>query len=188
MEKQSFIKRVVVPAAIVFAVMAVSFIAYNTAWHIKVEFIHKLVVNIAAVVLFLCVGFSPFAVYTMSYFRGATFRERVLATLINPAAWAIKEVVRVTATFSIGESIYFLFNPLIISLFAAVIAQVGLLEMLCRRSLKKRGENVEVFSVPSLAAIIAGLSIFVINLAWEQGVHSFYLFMEGYKLLFGFGL
>ena len=188
MERKSFTGRFIIPVGVVFVAMTVGFILYNTGGHIPNRFLRGLTVNIGAVSLGLSVAFGPFLVYPMSFFGGAGFRERVVAVFVNPVLWGAKEIVRVSETFSFAESLYYMFNPLMISMVAVFIADIGLLEMLCRRGLKKRGEDVKVFSTPALAAIIGGYSFALFVLLWGLGVHSFYIFIEGYKSIFGTGL
>lgn len=173
------------PVGVVGVAMAASFIIYNNAWRIDNDFLHQLLANVFAWVLFLSIGIGALLVYPMAYSRGAALGERVLAALAVPVIWAGKEVVRVADAFTWGEALYFVLNPLIIVVFCAVIAEMGFCEILCRRARKKRGEAISVVTYPALLALCGGLSIALAIFGWGFGVHSFYIFQEGYKALFG---
>jgi len=184
MERKGFSKRFIVPVVIVFAVMAVSFVVYNASPRIDNHFLHQLTASVSAILLFLSIGFGVFFVYPFARFRGSGPWERIIASLVNPFLWATKEVVRVTATYTVAEALYFYLNPLVVSIFAGAVFEMGVAEILCRRAMKRRGEDVKVFSAPAAAAVI-GLGVTGFILAWGLGVHSFYIFIEGYKAIFG---
>lgn len=48
----------------------------------------------------------------------------------------------------------------------------------------KYQEQVEVVRWSHLAGIVAGFASMYLALFWDGGVHWFYLYQEGYKLLF----
>ncbi len=170
---------------IVFVVMTASYVIYNASSRIDNHILHQIIANVSAIVLFLSIGFGAFFVYPFAYFRGSGPKERVIASLINPFLWATKEVIRITVTFTLAEALYFYLNPLIVGVFAGVVFEMGLADILCRRAMKKRGEEVKVFSARAVAAAIIGLAVVGFIFAWGLGVHSFYIFIEGYKAIFG---
>lgn len=184
----SFLKRFVMPVAIVFSVMAISFIIYNTSLWLKSETLHYYIATIAGVILFLSIAFGTFFVYTMAYRRGASLTERIVASCLNPFIWATKEVIRITASFTLLESIYFYFGPLQVWLFFAVISEIGLSELLCRRGFKKRGGDIKAFSIPAFVTFILGLFMVIFLFAWGEGVYYFYIFIEIFRRFFGPGV
>ena len=188
MVKGSFTKRFVRPAAEVLIVMAVSFIVYNISWRIENRFLHDGLAYVFGVIYFSSLAFGTLYVYRQAFFRGAGPAERILCSLINPFIWSTKEVVVLTGIYTLGESLYFYLNPVNVLLYSGVLAQIGLSEILCRRKMKRSGQPVRVVTVPAAAALILGLSSVVLMFAWELGVHHFYIFQEGYKALFGYGV
>ncbi|MBN1636743.1 MAG: hypothetical protein JW920_09520 [Deltaproteobacteria bacterium] len=184
-QKTSYTRRIVMPAAVVLVVMALSFIVYGSAWRIDSYALHRFVSHLSAVVLFISIGFGPLLVYPVAYFRGAGVGERIYASLIPPIIWLVKELIRVSEFFTFGETMYFIFNPLNIMIFIGAFGLMALSELFCRRSMKKRtGKPEKVITVLPVFAIctaIAGLYIFMI---WGGGVHMFYIYMKVYKALF----
>jgi len=184
MQKESFFIRTFRPTAIAFAVMAGSYLGYQYSPQISHHFLHQAVANICAVLLFLSIGFSVYVVYPLSFWGGGPLSERAAFSLLNPVIWSVKEMFRVGQVFSATEALYFFLNPLNVGLYCFVAGGMGLCEILCRRSARKRGEHVKVFTPLSLFALVGGFGLAVFILTWGLGVHSFYIFQEGYKALF----
>ncbi len=184
MKRQKFSKRFISPVLIIFFVMALSFIIYNLAWRLESDAIHRPIAFISGITLFLSVALGTLFVYPMAYFRGASLIERIIASLINPLIWSTKEVIRVTASYTVMESLYFYLNPLIIAVIFAAISEMGLSEIICR----KRGGAAKPFAVPAVLSLLVGLFVVVFLFAWGQGEHSFYIFLEGFRRLFGPGI
>lgn len=185
MERQSFVRRVVAPAATVLIVMAASAILYDRSWRIGNDTLHQLTAYIFGLVLFASIGFGPLYVYPKAFFRGASGLERILASLVTPMAWNAKEVVRVSEFFTWGESLYFGLNSVFLLCLCVGAIQMGLCEMACR-GVRNRAisEPVPVITPVSLIAVLVGLVGAGVLFLWGMGVHWFYIYQEGYKALF----
>ena len=185
MERQSFVRRVVAPAATVLIVMAASAILYDQSWRIGNDTLHQLTAYIFGLVLFASIGFGPLYVYPRAFFRGASGLERILASLVTPMAWNVKEMVRVSEFFTWGESLYYGLNTILLLCLCAGAVQMSLCEMACRwvRN-RKTSEPVSLVTPASVIAVLAGLAGVGVLFVWGMGVHSFYIYQEGYKALF----
>lgn len=188
MKKNSFVRRFVAPVSIVFAVMSISWIGYNLSWRLDNDTIHHLLADIFGTLLFLSITFGVVVVYSMAFFRGASLPERIIASFVNPLIWVIKEVFRMLTSFAFSESLYFALNPLVVWLVLGIIAQMGLIEIICRWRLKKRGEKVKVFNVPAVLAFALGLFLVIILYAWGRGENVFSFYLEMYRAIFGPGV
>lgn len=185
MEKQNFVKRFVVPTGIVFFTWLLTTVIYYNSRKIGNDTLQQIVADISAVLLFASIGFGPLLIYPFTYFRGAGLAERIIACLVTPVAWDIKEIVRVTEFFSAGESIFYGFNQVFLLAMFGASAQMGLCEMICRWRLNKRGEErLRVVTPVPVVSILVGLAAFYVILLWGVGVHFFYAYMEVYKALF----
>jgi len=185
MGKNSFLQRTVVPVGLVGVTMAAALLVYNNAWRLDSHAAHQVLANVFAWVLFLSIGIGALVVYPVAYVRGAGLAERAVASLTVPLIWTGKEVLRVSASFTWAESLYFALNPLVIVVFTATVAEMGLCEILCRWARKRKGEAVTVAPLPALVVMCGGFAIGLTIFAWGFGVHAFYIFQEGYKALFG---
>ena len=130
-------------------------------------------------------------VYPYVYFVGAApssiagLRERVLASFITPLAYIISEMVRVSDYFTPGESIYYGFSSMGLFILFLNFGLLGLSEMVCRLvSRRKTGAPTRIITLGPLASVVlAGVMIYVV-LFWDMGQVFFYIYQEGYILLF----
>ena len=185
MERLSFARRVVAPALAVLIVMVASWVVYDQAWRIGNHAIHQCTAYLAGILLFLSIGFGPLYVYPTAFFRGASLGERILASLLTPVAWDVKEILRVSEVFSWGESLYYGVNPVFLMCLSVAAVQMGLCEIVCRR-LRNRlvSEPVPVVTPVPLVAVVVGLVCMALLLLWDMGAQGFYIFQEGYKAIF----
>ena len=183
--RPSFFKRVISPAGIPLLTLILSWIVYENTWRTDIIWLRQGLSFVSGVVMFMSIGLGPLLVYPMAFSRKAGPAERVAACLITPILWDLKEIIRVTEFFTLGESIYYGFNPLFLGLMAASLFQIGLMETLCRWR-KMRGDSTMrslVWRAPAVAMFLGLAGVFVF-LVWGMGVHWFYLYQEGYKVLF----
>ena len=185
MERQSFVRRVVSPAVPVLILLASSAIVYGQSWRIENDTVHRLTAYIFGLVLFASIGFGPLYVYARAFFRGARGLEKILASLVTPMAWNVKEVVRVSEFFTWGESLYYGLNTIFLLCLCAGAVQMGLCEMVCRwvRN-RKISKPVSVLTPAPVIAVLAGAAAVGVLFVWGMGVHAFYIYQEGYKALF----
>ena len=187
MQKTGFLKRFVIPVAIVLATMiATSIIYFHLAWRMDTgNALRPFVTFMSAAVLFASIGFGTFVIYPTAFFRGANAGERIIACLVTPLVWNVKELVRVSEFFTVGETLYYGLNTaFLLSVFGA-LGQMGLCELICRWRLGKKGEEpVKVVSAAPVVAIAVGLVALYLCLIWGLGVHFFYIYIEGYRAIF----
>lgn len=185
MERQSLIRRAVAPAATVVIVMAASAILYDQSWRIGIDALHQLTAYVSGLILFVSIGFGPLYVYPKAFFRGASALEGILACLVTPVAWDVKEMLRVSEYFTWGESLYYGLNTIFILCLCVVAAQMGICEMVCRWARNRQvSDPVSVVTPASLIPVVLGLTGVGTFFLWGGGVHSFYIYQEGYKALF----
>lgn len=187
MKKRTFVKRFLFPLLTVSLVMSASWIAYNLAWRLGPGGIHRPLAAAAGALLFGSVAFGALFVYPAAFFRGASPGERAAACLVNPFLWATKECVRLSVSFSFFECVYYYLNPLNIWLLCGVFAEMALAEILCRASLRRRGEAVRVLHPAALGVLGVSLFLAVSLYAWGEGENAYVIFLEGYRRLFGAG-
>ena len=188
MERQGFRKRILFPAAVVFAIMSASWIIYSLAWRLDAGSLHQLLAVISGTLLFVSVTFGALYIYPAMFFRGASLPLRVAACFVNPFLWMTKECARLYVSYSFAECLYYYLNPLNIWLVLGIVAQMGLAEMFCRWRAAAKGEEISAFSPGGLAAFVIGLFLVISLFAWGQGESAYVVFLSGYRQLFGSGL
>jgi hypothetical protein len=188
MKREHFAGRILFPVGYVFIVMFTSWALYNLAWRLENHILHQFLAAVSGTVFFVSVTFGTLFVYPMTYFRGASLGERILASFANPFLWATKENIRLYISYSFAECMYYYLNPLNVWLVLGVVAQMGLAEMFCRWLRAKRGEEIRVFGAGSMAAFFIGLFLVIGLFAWGQGENAYVIFLSGYRKLFGAGI
>ena len=133
--------------------------------------------------------FSSLIVYSLLYVRGASAKERIFWALIVPLAWILKEVWRVSAFFTWGESFYYAFSPLPLGLFLVQLLFLPLCEIFWRWRDKKKNGVVRIFTPGPISVLIIFAFLVYFMLFWGNagdtpGSKLFYIYMEGYKALF----
>ncbi len=184
MEKKSFLERFIYPQVPIILIMAVSFLVYHFSPGIKNYAVFQVLSTISGILILLTLWFGTIYIYMVSYFRGASLLERILACFIPAFLWATKESIVVAGVYSVPEGIYFYLCIVNQWLVSTIIAEIGLSHILCRRKLKKQKEEIKGTAIPAFLAMVFGIGNSLFILLWNVGVHHFYIFMEGYKALF----
>lgn len=146
--------------------------------------VYKPLLSLLSAVRFLLLLAGSLLIYPILYFRGATWQERVWGCLLLPLVYLLTAVWRATAYFPFGEAVYYGFNPLTVGSASIQIGLMGLMEMVCRAVTRGRGEPQPVVQPYLLASVLVGAAALYVTLLWDGGVHWFYIYQEGYRLLF----
>lgn len=184
-EKASFLKRFMPAGAALLGWLVLHLISENLGW-IENRGTYKLAMNTVHVVLFFYLAFNGFFVYRAMLMKGANLVERIAGSYMTPLAYAIKEIIRVSEYFTVGESFFYcLLTYPVLGLF---VWQAGLLaasEMLCRKYYKKRNryEGNTVAAVPLAISIFSLIALYFLFL-YDDGGTAFYIYMESYKMIF----
>jgi len=183
--KQGFTRRTALPAGAVLAVWAAASLVYWGAPRLGDTRLHDLAASVSGLTHILVLLFGALAAYPVARFRGASPAERAAASLVTPLAWIASELVRVRAFFTPGETLYYGLNPLFLQVLFFTVMMMGVSEILCRLAWRRRGApEIRVLTAGPAAAILAGIASFALIFAWGYGVHSFYVYMRGYRALF----
>ncbi|MGW8321471.1 MAG: hypothetical protein ACWGSD_07955 [Thermodesulfobacteriota bacterium] len=186
-KRLGFRERFFTPVLAVFVVMTSSWLAYNLAWRLENDTLHRILASVSGTLLFLSVALGTPVVYSMAYFRGASLKERIAASLINPFLWATKECIRLSVSFSFFECVYYYANPLNIWLVFGVTAEMALAELFCRQRRRSQGSDIRVLHPGAVAVLLISLSLVVSLYLWGEGENLYAMFLEGYRVFFGPG-
>jgi hypothetical protein len=104
---------------------------------------------------------------------------------VVPLAYIIWAIVQARSYFSTGQAIYYGLNSITFGSMFLQLGLIGLAEMACRwRYRRKYNDPIGVVKFPYVAGVVVGFTALYLALFWEGGVHWFYIYQEGYKLLF----
>ncbi len=188
MQKKDFKSRFLYPVFLVFLIAAVSAIGYFGSRHISNDFIHQVMAAVFGTTYFISVAFGTLYVFTAAYVGGASLSERILASFVTPFAWMTKEVIRITESHPLIESLYWYLNPLSIWLISLMIFEMGIATLIGRSILKKRGMEVKGSVLAPILTIFLSLTFIISAYAWGKGENLYVIFLEGYRAIFGSGL
>jgi hypothetical protein len=184
-EKRSYKHRFIIPVGIMLVTMILSLVLYYNSYAIGGKVLHPVLANVFGFILWLSIGFGSLFVYPFMFFRGASGGERVLGSLITPIVWLLKELVRVSEFFTLGETFYYGLSSIFLLIFIGSLGLMGICELICRAIVKRKsGVPVKVVTPLPVFGIVFGLLALYIIFIWGVGVHWFYIYQEGYKALF----
>jgi hypothetical protein len=185
---QNFIKRLVYPTATVFVIMTVSWAGYFGSRHIDGAALHQLLAKIFGTAYFISIAFGTLYVYTVSYIRGASLRERILASAVNPFIWMTKESLSLLVCYTPLQCLYWYLNPLNFWLVCLMALEMGIATLAARWILNRRGEPVGTFTPGALATIVVSLAFIIAAYAWGKGENLYAIFLAGSRFFFGPGI
>ncbi|MBS3759340.1 MAG: hypothetical protein KGY61_11830 [Desulfobacterales bacterium] len=171
-----------IAGAAVLLMMAAAKVLYNMPWPELAPALHQPAAFIFALLLNVSIVFGPSVIYPLGRFRGAAPRICIMACLLTPVVWNIWEIIRVTAYFSVAESLYYGLNPLFLGALAFTAAQMGFWEAVYRVRRKEPGEKAH--AAGPIFIVLASLALVYVFCFWAMGQHWFYLYQAGYKALF----
>jgi hypothetical protein len=188
-ERQTFVRRFVIPVSTMLLTWLAcsAFIAIFAGKPAVLggPVAYRILLNILAGGRFLLLILGSLIIYPVMFFRGASLFERLLGSIAVPIAYMIWAMVQATSFFSVGESIYYGFNSVAFGSLMFQLALISIVDIGCRwRYRSKTQESVKLVRWSHLAGIVAGSLSMYLALFWDGGVHWFYLYQEGYKLLF----
>jgi len=182
--RRSLWQRAIKPALTLLIVVVIAIAFYNHFWRLGLPALQRIAGHLFGLTVFFSVGCGALVVYRAARFRGASPTERICACLVTPVLYTASEVLRVREFFSWGESLYFGLSPGFQLILLANFGCMGLAEMLCRLSLRRKGAVIRVVTpLPLAALLLLPVGVYVIVI-WGFGVHWFYVYQQGYKALF----
>jgi hypothetical protein len=181
MEKQSAIRRIIVPAIPVLSAMIISINVYDLSMKITPGTLKTAVVSV--MIMFASVWLGPLLANSLAFFRGASFPERMLVSLITPAVWIAKTYGYFIGIYSFGELVYLILHPFILGNIGVNLLCIGISELACRGRLRSRGGDIPLFASGNTAVLVAGAVIAFAGL-WNGGHTYYYYYMDVYSWLF----
>jgi len=181
-QRSSITHRFLAPLFLALTVMIVSQTVYLNACRIDSQALYHALALLAGAVQFASILLVALVIYPVTYFRGATAPERIIAGSTNLAVWVVIDTYKVSEAFSCLESIYYGVNIGAI-LFAWNFAQMGVLELACRWGKKRRGNRGTILTLVPFVPILLFLLI-VCFLSREGGAAYFNMLLDGYVALF----
>jgi len=185
MRKQPFFRRVIFPIILVMGVMILSVNLYDVSRHIENRTLHLILSNGSAIFMFISIWLGAFFANTIAFFRGATFRERLLVCVATPVVWCAKILYGCWGLYSVGEFLFLFLHHFIIGCPLVALLCMGISEIWCRIiARKKTGDiSLKVFALSNTSLLLISLTT-VFLMLWNGGHSYYYLYMDAYAKLF----
>lgn len=183
--RQNFTRRFLYPAMLVFGIWLVMNLIYANAWKFELGGVNTVISWTCGLGDIIFRALTPLIIYVIACPRGASLTERVVASMMPLFGWAAYQLYLAAGVFSIGETIYYGFSSAFLFAFCVLISVIGLCELVLRWTAKQHRLKKSRVLGPIIAILMGPLSVFVLMI-WGGGVHFFYVYQEGYKLLFHF--
>lgn len=183
--RQSLTRRFLYPSMLVFGIWLAMNLIYANAWKFDLGGINTVISWVCGLGDLIFRVLTPLIIYAIACPRGASLAERVVASMVPSFGWAAYQLYLAAGVFSIGETVYYGFSSAFLFVFCVLISVMGLCELVCRLTAKQHRQTKNRLTGPILAILMGPLSVFVL-MVWGGGVHFFYVYQEGYKLLFNF--
>jgi hypothetical protein len=182
MQKSSLTGRFLIPLSLALIVMLSSRAVYVHSGRIESQALYHTVALTSGGVQFVSIVFAALFVYPVTYFRGATAAERVVASSTNLALWVGIDSYHVSVAFNYFETLYYGMNIGSIVL-AWNFAMIGILESACRCARKKRGDPIRALTPLPFLPILVFLLVIAV-LSKEGGAYYWNKLLGGYVALF----
>ena len=182
MQRSSVTSRFLIPLLVALAVMLLSWGVYSNSFRIEHRALYHSVAVISGTVQFASIVLVAMVIYPLTYFRGASVTERMIAGSANLAIWVGIDAYNVSEAFGGLESLYYGMNIGSI-LFAWNFALMGILELACRYVSRRKGDPIRVVTLgPFLPILVFAFLLCV--LSKEGGATYFNKLLDGYVVLF----
>jgi hypothetical protein len=126
--------------------------------------------------------YATYLIYPLAFFYGAGPRERILASFTPHFVWIANEFIHKVAVFSVGETLFSIFNPGFLFFTVRTFFQIALCETVCRWIIQKRHGSSHLLSIrqtrvlligsPVLQGLMGVFFLTLINIYWliQRGV------------------
>ena len=131
---------------------------------------------------------SALIVWPMMRLRGATMPWAAAGALSSAIAFGVLGALQALTFFPPAQAAYYGLNPMVIGALGSQVACSALGEVYVRW---RRGGAAALRDAGlwliALAVAAAGFTLFFIAIAWDGGRHWFYVWIQGFMLVFGDG-
>ncbi|MEW6186636.1 MAG: hypothetical protein AB1585_12955, partial [Thermodesulfobacteriota bacterium] len=167
-EKQPVKSLGLLPIGVVLGVWFVlNFLTDHLEWFGTGSF-YRFAADILYVLLGFTILFSSLIVYSLLYLRGASTKGRIIFSLIVPLAWVFKEIWRMSAIFSWGESFYYALGPGPSGLFIIQLFFLSLTEMFWRGREKIKGKTIRIMTAGPVISLLIFAALVYFMLFWAN--------------------
>ena len=169
---------ILLPSAIAIIIWLVLNASYDLLGVIDDIRLYRNLASINWILLVVCIGFSSLVIYPIAWFKGVSFRLRLLAVYVLPLVWCIKEFIRVSENVTAAEALFYIFFTSIqLLLLIGQVGLIGICEITCRAIYSRKNPGLRVINPGSVIAILATM-VFLYFAMIRGGGYDFALMIK----------
>ena len=128
---------------------------------------------------------SALVVWPAMRLRGASIGWAAVGSVSSAVAFGLLGGVQALTFFPPAQAAYYVINPMVVGAIGSQIGCCALGEVWVRW--RRGGLRQWRFWVVAALVAAGGFSLFYLAIVWDGGRHWFYIWMQGFTLLFGTG-
>jgi hypothetical protein len=183
--KQSMVRRLLFPIALVTGLMVTSSLLYDNARTIHNPTLHRGLAHLSAIVMFASIWLGAFIAHPIAFFRGAGYTERMLAGTATAMIWSATVLARFSGIYPPEEFLFLFFHHLVLGAPVVALLCMALSEIVCRAIVRRKtgDQTLRVFAWQSTLTLVVSLAL-VVTMLWKGGHTYYYGYMDLYTKLF----
>lgn len=159
MEKAGIVRRFVLPLVLVVGINLIAGWIYDTAALMQPGALRSGLISVFGPLLFISLWFFAFVGPPLSYYFGATFRERLVIAFANPVIWIASVESKIACQFCATEMLFFFFLPWTFGIVCVTCVEFSLSDLVCRFIHNRRTPgSVRIFHPGVISILVAGLA------------------------------
>ncbi len=152
------------PSVTVLFILIFSTLALNHGWKIESEGLAAWIIRSGLAFQIIFLFFGAYPVYIFSFRAGASGWIRVTASFTPVYFWFAYQAIKYLPLYTVPETLYILFNPVIMFFIIRTFFQAGISELFCRFIFRKHPVEKRISNVNTAALVIAGFAGMVVTL------------------------
>ena len=128
---------------------------------------------------------SALVVWPAMRLRGASMGWAAVGAVSSAVAFGLLGGIQALTFFPPAQAAYYVINPMVVGAIGSQIGCCALGEVFVRW--RRGGLRQWRFWVVAALVAAGGFSLFYLAIVWDGGRHWFYIWMQGFTLLFGTG-
>ncbi len=157
-------RSVLIPSITVLLLLICSTLALNHGWKIERESLSGLFIKVGLAVQIIFLFFGAWFIYPFAFRGHSPARFRVAASFTPLFFWFAYQAVKYLPLYSVPETLYIIFNPVIIFFIIRTFFQIGLCELLCRLIFRRHPRDNRMPGTRAAFWATAGLSGMAVTL------------------------
>ncbi len=164
------------PVGLVLLILILTSFLIDNGWRLGLVETWDRLYTASTIVRVIMMLFATYLIYPLGFLGGANRKERIIASFTPHFIWLGNEFVEMVSVYSVGETLYSVFNPGFLFFIVRTFFQIALCDLACRwlaknrfgkkHSLSNRQAGLLLVGSPILQGIMIVFFIALIDIYW----------------------